>query len=246
LIYDSLNPTVEVQWKICYPRYIIKKLESWDMMNFDQVEAVIFDLDGTLVDSMWIWKQIDIDYLGKWGIELPDDLQKTIEGMSFTETAEYFKERFNIEDSIEDIKAEWRRMAEDFYLNKIPLKDGVLQLLQALRSKGIKMGIGTSNAKELAEGVLHKHNILGFFDTIRTSCEVLKGKPEPDIFLKVAEDLGVEPKKCLVFEDTFAGVLAAKRAGMKVFAVADKCSVQYKNDICQIADRYIDGFKEIA
>ncbi len=83
------------------------------------IKAIIFDLDGTLVDSMWIWKQVDIDYLEKHGHPLPDDLQKDIEGMSFTETAQYFKNRFNIEDDIDDIKAEWNAMALDLILIKL-------------------------------------------------------------------------------------------------------------------------------
>ena len=215
-------------------------------MIFDHIEAVIFDLDGTLVDSMWIWRQIDIDYLEKRGLELPEDLQKEIEGMSFTETAVYFKKRFQLEESIDLIKAEWSQMAHDFYMNKIPLKEGAQQLLVYLRNKGIKMGIGTSNARELTDLVIRKHNIIEYFNTIRTSCEVNKGKPEPDIFLKVAEDLEVSPDKCLVFEDTYAGVLAAKRAGMKVIAVSDQHSFPYRNDISALADRYIVGFEEIA
>lgn len=215
-------------------------------MVFNQIKAVIFDLDGTLVDSMWIWKQIDVDYLGKRGFDLPENLQKEIEGMSFTETAEYFKYRFQIEDSIEEIKIEWRQMADGFYLNKIPLKPGTGSLLTYLKMSGIKMGIGTSNARSLAEMVLKRHSIIGYFDSIRTSCEVKKGKPEPDVFLKVAEDLGVEPQECLVFEDTYAGVLAAKRAGMKVIAVADELSFPYKDEICALADRYIIGFDEIS
>lgn len=210
------------------------------------IHAVIFDLDGTLVDSMWIWEKIDIDYLGKRGIELPDDLQKVIEGMSFTETANYFKERFGLKDTIDEIKEEWLDMTKDFYNNKIVLKKGVYDLLVYLRSRGIKIGIGTSNAEELAKGVLLKNNVIDFFDSIRTSCEVENGKPEPDIFLKVAEDLGVEPDKCLVFEDTYAGVLAAKRAGMKVFAIADETSFAYKEEISSLADKYLEGFEEIA
>ncbi|WP_330375434.1 HAD family phosphatase [Inediibacterium massiliense] len=210
------------------------------------IEAVIFDLDGTLVDSMWIWKKIDIDYLGKRGFNLPDDLQKTIEGMSFTETANYFKERFHLKESIEEIKAEWMKMTKDYYAKKIPLKKGVYPLLLELRNNGIKIGIGTSNDKELVQLVLEKNNIIDFFQSIRTGCEVQKGKPHPDVFLKVADDLGVEPKNCLVFEDTYAGVLAAKRAGMKVFAIADESSFAYKQDISNLADHFIEGFEEIA
>lgn len=215
-------------------------------MMIKGIDAVIFDLDGTLVDSMWIWKQIDIDYLEKRGFSLPEDLQREIEGMSFTETAEYFKERFQLNEDIEEIKTEWLQMAGDFYLNKIPLKKGAKDLLMKLQQDNIKIGIGTSNAKDLAQTVIEKHNLLPFFHSIRTSCEVAKGKPHPDIFLKVAEDLNVKPEACLVFEDTYAGVLAAKRAGMKVIAIADETSLPYKEEIISLADKYIDSFEEIA
>lgn len=212
----------------------------------ENIKGVIFDLDGTLVDSMWIWRQIDIDYLGKRGILLPDDLQKVIEGMSFTETAHYFKDRFKLEDSIEEIKGEWLQMTKDYYQNHIPLKSGVQSFLKNLKDKGIKIGIGTSNDRELAEIVLKSNGIIEYFDSIRTSCEVKKGKPHPDVFLKVAEDLGVAPKFCLVFEDTYAGVLAAKRAGMGVFAIADEHSFPFKSEISALADKYIEEYEEIA
>jgi HAD superfamily hydrolase (TIGR01509 family) len=213
---------------------------------FNSIQGVIFDLDGTLVDSMWIWKQIDIDYLDKRGLNLPADLQKEIEGMSFTETAHHFKERFSLTDTIEEIKEEWLGMAEDFYARRIALKKGVIPFLTFLKENNIKIGIGTSNARELAEAVLRNHNILHYFDSIRTSCEVEKGKPHPDVFLKVAEDLQVIPEQCLVFEDTYAGVLAGKRAGMQVVAIADEHSSPYKHDICSLADKYIEDYEEIA
>ena len=93
-------------------------------------DAVLFDLDGTLVDSMWMWKEIDIEYLGRFGLSCPPDLQKIIEGMSFSETAEYFKHRFQIPDSIDAIKADWIRMSIEKYRNEVPLKPGALRLLQ--------------------------------------------------------------------------------------------------------------------
>ena len=85
-------------------------------------DAVIFDMDGSLVDSMWMWKAIDIEYLGSFGIPLPKDLQTQIEGMSFGETALYFKEHFSIPDSPEQIKETWNRMAWDKYIHEVPLK----------------------------------------------------------------------------------------------------------------------------
>ncbi|SHJ77149.1 HAD family hydrolase [Paramaledivibacter caminithermalis] len=210
------------------------------------IKAVIFDLDGTIVDSMWIWKEIDIKYLAKRGIKLPDGLQKEIEGMSFTETAIYFKKTFSLKETIEEIKEEWNLMAYDFYRNKINLKYGVKEFIELIKSKDIKLGIGTSNSRELALEVLKKHNIYDYFDTIRTSCEVEKGKPHPHIFLKVAEDLGVKPQDCIVFEDTYAGVLAAKRAGMRVIAISDELSLPYKKEICDLAENYIEDYIDIA
>ena len=206
------------------------------------IKAVIFDLDGTLVDSMWIWKQVDIDYLEKHGHPLPEDLQKDIEGMSFTETANYFKNRFNIKDSVEDIKAEWNAMALDLYTNKIQLKPYVWEMLEKFKAMGLPMGIGTSNSPELAGAVVKARGIDGFIEVVRTSCQVEKGKPAPDIFLKVAEDLNVAPEHCLVFEDTHAGVLAGKRAGMKVIAIYDDLSAEFRSEIEADADQYLESY----
>ncbi|WIF95169.1 HAD family hydrolase [Caminicella sporogenes] len=212
----------------------------------DSIKAVIFDLDGTIIDSMWIWEKLDREFLQKRGIDVPKDLNKDIEGMSFTETVVYFKNRFKLNEDVEDIKSEFIRMAYDYYKNKIELKEGVREFIEFLKAKNIKLGIGTSNLKELVVEVLKRHDIIDYFDTIRTSCEVKRGKPFPDIFLKVAQDLKVEPKDCLVFEDTYAGVLAAKRAGMKVIAVSDELSLPNKEEICQIADKYVENYLDIA
>lgn len=215
------------------------------MIQFDKIKAFIFDLDGTLVDSMWIWKQIDMDYLEKIGHTLPDDLSKTIEGMSFTETAKYFIDRFEIDAPLEKVKEEWIGMAEAYYEKHIPLKEGAFQLLKFASDQGIKLGIGTSNSRYLLETVLNAHGISDCFQALCTSCDVLKGKPEPDVFLKVAEDLGVSPSECVVFEDTHAGVLAGKRAGMKVIAVHDALSEPYQEAIRSDADYFINSFNEV-
>ncbi|WP_246543196.1 HAD family hydrolase [Fusibacter paucivorans] len=216
------------------------------MTYLENIEAIIFDLDGTLVDSMWIWKQIDIDFLEKRGIVLPEDLQKDIEGMSFTETAQYFMDRFQLNEPMEAIKDEWNAMAKDFYANRIPLKHDVKKIINHALKEGIKLGIGTSNSRELLMTVLEAHQMVSHFDAMRTSCEVKVGKPSPDIFLKVAEDLDVLPSKCLVFEDTYAGVQAARNAGMRVIAIYDEISAPYHSEIAEAADHFIFGFSEIA
>lgn len=213
------------------------------MLN--NIEAVIFDLDGTLVDSMWMWREIDVEYLSHFDIEVPSDLQQAVEGMSFSETAQYFKERFNLPDPVEAIKMEWNKMAWDKYGNEVPLKKGVIEFLEELRSRGIKTGIATSNSKELVEHVLKSLNITEYFDSVRTSCEAKKGKPAPDIYLLVADDLQVDPKDCLVFEDLALGIMAGKGAGMRVCTVFDPYSEDDRDRKRELADYYIDTYFDI-
>lgn len=209
------------------------------------MEAVIFDLDGTLVDSMWIWKDIDIEYLGGFGIQLPLGLQHEIEGMSFTETAVYFKNKFQIKKNLDEIKRDWNRMARDKYANEVPVKKGVMKFLEYLKHNGVKTGIATSNSIELVRVILESHNITKYFDAIHTSCEVRKGKPAPDIYHLVANQLGVAESACLVFEDVIQGIMAGKNAGMKVCAVYDEHSKNVDNKKRELADYYINSFDDI-
>lgn len=215
------------------------------MNMLKDIDAVIFDLDGTLVDSMWMWETIDIEYLARFGLEFPKDLQASIEGMSFSETAVYFKDRFNLPDSLDQIKSDWNKMAWDKYLHEVPLKDGVIDFLEYLSSRNIPAGIATSNSRELVDLIIEKHNIGGYFKSIRTSCEVEKGKPSPDIYLLVASDLMVEPERCLVFEDVIHGVMAGKNANMKVCSVYDKFSENDEKQKIRLSDYYIRSMKEI-
>ena len=161
------------------------------------IEAVLFDLDGSLVDSMWLWREIDIEYLGRFGIPLPEGLQADIEGMSFTETAQYFKDRFQIPDPVEQMKKDWNQMAWDKYSSQVPLKAGARELIEYCRGKGIRLGIASSNSRELIENVTGAHGILSYFETIVTGCDVNRGKPSPDIYLEAAGRCKVRPERCL-------------------------------------------------
>ena len=208
-------------------------------------QAVIFDLDGTLVDSMWMWKAIDIEYLGRYGLSCPDDLQRAIEGMSFSETAAYFKERFHLADSLEAIKAAWVQMSLEKYQKEVPLKPGAREFLNFLSGQGVKMGIATSNGQAMVDAVLDALDIRKYFQVVATACEAAAGKPAPDIYLLVAERLGVAPEKCAVFEDVPAGIQAGKSAGMLVFAVEDDFSAEMRREKEELADYFIDDFYEI-
>lgn len=208
-------------------------------------EAVIFDLDGTLIDSMWVWPEIDKAYLGKFNLVPPPNMEDELEGMSFTETADYFKNRFKLSCTVDEIKQSWNEMAWTFYTDRVTLKEGAYSFLKCIKEKGLKTGIATSNSMELTEAILEKLRIKELFDSVRTSCEVEKGKPYPFIFLKVAEDLDVQPEKCLVLEDVPNGVLAAKRAGMSVWAIEDHQKDKVKKSLIEEADKYIYHYQEI-
>ncbi len=208
-------------------------------------KAVIFDLDGTLVDSMGIWGQIDIEYLGAHGYEVPKGLQKEIEGLSFTEVAVYFKERFLIPESIEEIKRTWKEMAEDKYRYEVLLKPGIEKLLPFLRKRGISMAVASSNDRTLIETVLKSHRILEYFQCIITACEVQKGKPAPDVYLEAARRLQVQPGECLVFEDIIPGILSGKAAGMTTCAVEDTYSILQKKEKTKAADYYIVSYEQV-
>lgn len=210
------------------------------------IEALIFDLDGTLMDSMWVWVSVDQDYIERYHLTVPDNFGECIEGKSFTETAQYYLEVFpELPHTLEEIKQEWYDMAVEKYIHEVKIKSGAEELIRKARERGLRIGIATSNNRKLVEDTLEARGILGLFDTISTSCEVNKGKPAPDVYLKAAEDLKVLPEKCLVFEDIPNGILAGKNAGMRVCAVDDEYSRHQETKKKELADYYIHHYDEI-
>ena len=212
----------------------------------DNKEAVIFDLDGTLVDSMWVWTSIDAEYIKKYHLTKPERFHEEMEGMSYTETAEYFLRTFpELPHTVEEIKQEWYEMSLDKYTHEVRLKEGVRDFLAHLKDRGIRAGIATSNDRKLVEAAIEALGVAPFFETISTSCEVRKGKPAPDVYLKAAGNLQVSPENCLVFEDVPMGILAGKNAGMKVCAVDDWFSRPQDVKKRELADYYIHDYHEI-
>ncbi|MDP4090900.1 MAG: HAD family phosphatase [Bacillota bacterium] len=206
------------------------------------IKAAIFDLDGTLIDSMWVWEKIDVDYLALKGHEMPSDLRDDIAHLSFQDTAVYFKNRFNLPDTLEEIRAEWNRMALQEYTFNIKLKPGAREFLALLKSNGIKIALATSNSSPLLDIALEGNDIVDSFDVITTTSEVPRGKDFPDIYLRCAEKMSVAPEHCIVFEDILPAVLSAKASGMKVIGILDKAASHQWEEIRNCADMTMENF----
>ncbi len=212
----------------------------------EDIEAVIFDMDGTLIDSMWIWPSVDVDFYKRHHLTAPERFPDEMEGMSFSEVARLFLEMFPaLERTPEQIMEEWTEMAYERYMHEAPLKAGVYEFIKELRSQGKKIGIATSNGRGLVDDTLKSLGVSECFDVVRTACEAAKGKPAPDVYLMVAKELGVRPEHCLVFEDVPMGILAGKNAGMKVCAVYDEASKNQEEKKRSLADYYICGYDDI-
>lgn len=215
-----------------------------DMLK--DIDAVIFDMDGTLIDSMWIWPEIDEAYLGKYNLTRPERFHEGMEGMSYTEVAQYFLDIFpTLTLSKEEVMDEWTQMAHDRYTTQVELKRGAGEFLAFLKEAGIKTGIATSNGRRLVDDTLEALKIRPLFDSVKCACEAGAGKPAPDVYLLVAEELGVHPRHCLVFEDVPMGILAGKNAGMAVCAVEDEFSAVQREKKRALADYYIQNYNDI-
>ncbi|HEY5560900.1 MAG TPA: HAD family phosphatase [Clostridiaceae bacterium] len=209
------------------------------------VKGAIFDMDGTLIDSMWVWTKIDEDYLKGKGHMVPEDLRVNIEHLGMLECANYFKVRFEIEDSIEEIFNEWNQMAIYEYTHNVNLKDGAKIFLEYLKTLNIKLALATSNSKILLEAVLKNNGILDYFDYIITTDEAGNSKSSPEMFLYVSNILKLNPSECIVFEDILPAVIAAKKAGMKVVGMHDLFSENVIDKIKDNADYYFYKYEEI-
>ena len=209
------------------------------------IKGIIFGLDGTMVDSMWMWRGIDNEVMDAHGLEMTDDLETAIEGMSFRETAEYFVRTYPLQETVEELMDIWVQMAIDKYQNEVPVKPGLILFLQEMKKRGIRMGIATSNARILLDAVADAHGFYDYMDGMLTANEVKRGKPAPDVFLAVAEKIGIAPADCLVFEDIPQGIRAGLAAGMKVCAVFDEYSKAQEAEKRTLAHYYIDSYDQV-
>lgn len=186
------------------------------------IKGAIFDLDGTLLDSMSIWDTIGNDYLRSLGIETKENLAETFKTFTLEQSAEYYRTRYGVTLSVDEITNGINGMIEDFYRDVVPLKKGVAEFLEKLSQNAVKMCIATVTDKRLAEAALIRLNIRDYFTEIFTTAEIGCGKNSPQIYHTALAHLGTEKSETLVFEDTCHAMMTAKNDGFPVAAVYDK------------------------
>lgn len=207
-------------------------------------EAAIFDLDGTLLNSMHVWEQIDIEFLQKRGLPVPADYVVEICARSFEEAAQYTIELFGLPETIGDIIKEWNVMAAYEYAYNVKIQSYAMDYLLQLKSRGIKLAVATGLPKELFIPCLKNNSVLHLFDVLCSTDEVRHGKECPDVFELAAKRLRVVPERCIVFDDVLPAIKSAKMANMIACGIYDKYSAHNQTEIEEIADSYIFNFKE--
>lgn len=205
--------------------------------------GAIFDVDGTLLDSMPIWEDAGEKYLQTIGIVARPELGEILFPMSMEDAAAYMKKEYALSETIEEIVAGVAGVIDDFYRNQVPLKEGAEYLLQELKARGVRMVIATSGDKELVEAAFSRLGVREYFEKIFTCTEVGAGKSKPDIFLKAAEFLKMSPEEIWVFEDALHAIETAKNAGFPVAGIHDKSSERQREEIEKVCDMYLEKLK---
>lgn len=209
------------------------------------IKGAIFDMDGTLLDSMHVWVNIAGDYLSTKNIQMTPKIEKELGGLMLKDIAEYFIKNFGFELQADEIIVEINHLVENEYFHKVTVKPGVLEFLETLKCAGVRMCVATASDRYLVEAALKRVGIDGYFDAIFTCSEVAANKTSPDIYFKSLEFLGTDIGETYVFEDTYTPVRTAKLAGFHVVGVADKWSAHKRASISSTADIFVDNMTEI-
>lgn len=215
------------------------------MKTIKNIEYAIFDMDGTIVDSMYAWDTAADRLLISMGITPFPETREDIRAMTTKQVAEYFTEKYDLHIPEGELMNMFNRTMEDFYRDEADFKEGALWLLNTLHEKGVGMCIATATDRYLAEGVLKKLGVLHLFDFMICCSDVGEGKSSPLVFDACLERCGMPKEKVWIFEDSYFAIRTARKAGYNVLAVYDLSNAPLEKEKEECANIYVRSLKEL-
>lgn len=203
------------------------------------IKGAIFDVDGTLLDTMPFWASVGSRMLIRSGLTPVEGVDEMVLFMTLEESCSFIKNAYSLKQSVEEIKADVIKEVTDYYLYEAQPKAGIPEFLEGLRARGIKMAIATASDKRLVKASLTRMGLIEYFDEIFTCSELALNKQSGEIYRHAASFLGVNASEAAVFEDILIAVRSAKEAGFLTVAIEDFESARDREEIKTIADLYI-------
>lgn len=208
------------------------------------IKGAIFDVDGTLLDTMPFWARVGSRMIKKAGLEPVDGLDETVLFMTMEESCAFIKKAYNLPQSTDEIKAGVIKEVADYYLYEAQPKQGIPDFLELLHASGIKMAIATAGDKQLVKAALMRMGLDKYFGEIFTCSELNLNKRSADIYLRAAEFLGCAPSETAVFEDILVAARSAKDAGFFTVGIEDSESARDKEEIKSTVDLYVSELSD--
>ncbi|MBR5371583.1 MAG: HAD family phosphatase [Oscillospiraceae bacterium] len=206
---------------------------------------MIFDMDGTLLDSMGMWRSLDSEFLRAHGIEPPPDISDIVKTMTVEEGSAYYAERFGLGISPQQVSDEIEAMAAEAYRERLLLKPCAREFLLSARKRGIPCAVASATYSKLLAAALERLRIRQEFLCVLTPQEGYAGKDTPELYFAAAERIGAKPEEIIVFEDALHAAETAKKAGFYVIGIADALYADTWQEMQAVCDRTICGWEEI-
>lgn len=208
------------------------------------MKAAIFDLDGTLIDSMGMWRNLGKNFLKRRNIDITEKVENDMTTMSLRMNSHYLKETFNLRETPDSIYKEFKDIIFDYYLNEVEEKEDAFKTIKEYKEKGYNVVLGTATSDEFIEPLLSRFNLKEYFDLVQTCDMVDIKKSNKDYFNLIAKKLDIDSKEIFLFDDAPFALKAAKEAGIVTVGVYDNESSHYWDEIVEKNDYAIKSFKD--